>query len=207
MNSQKPLKEFWHLDIKPDEYGAIPQLDASYADGWETFAPPVWDTTEKLWRVIVWRDKEVSVPTPIPPTKPTLISEATPITPPAPVTEQPIIPPAPVPEPTTDQPEAESVDETHAEDTTPPKGDEQPVTIVMPNLYPPMDFETEMRRIRADNSLSPMEKTEAIKKAGNEIALAKARVAGEQAWDAWNRLYPVSENFRFPLLEEKAGAK
>lgn len=203
MNSQKALKEFWHLDIKPDEYGAIPHLDASYEDGWETFAPPVWDATEKVWRVIVWRDKEASAPAPITPTpKPTLISEATPITPPASVTEQPIVPSAPVPSSPTDQPEAESVDETNTE-SPPPKVDEQPVIIVMPSLYPPMDFETEMRRIRADKSLSPMEKTEAIKKAGDEIALAKARIAGEQAWDIWNRMYPVTKpSFLLPAEVE-----
>ncbi len=201
MNSPRPPKEFIIVPVVE-----TPLLNKLYEEGWDVVHLQFTDAG--FLRGVFSRDKAVvPVLTPEPTPKPTLISEATPITPPAPVTEQPIIPPAPAPEPTTDQPEAESVDEAHTEDTTPPKGDEQPVIIVMPNLYPPMDFETEMRRIRADNSLSPMEKNEAIKKAGNEIALAKARIAGEQAWDAWNRLYPVSENFRFSLLEEKAGAK
>jgi hypothetical protein len=203
MNSQKAPKEFCHMDVETDGI-AMNALAEVYNDGWELFAPPAWDANSRVWRVLLCRDKAVApVIAPEPTTKPTLISEAIPITPPATITEQPIVPPAPAPEPTTDQPEAESVDEAHAEDTTPPKGDEQHVIIVMPTLYPAMDFDAEMRRIRADKTLSPMEKTEAIKTAGNEIALAKARVAGEQAWDAWNRLYPVTKpSFLLPAEGE-----
>lgn len=202
MNSQKAPKEFCHMDVETDGL-AMNALAEVYNDGWELFAPPAWDANSRVWRVLLCRDKTVApVIAPEPTPKPTLISEATPITPPASVTEQPIVPSAPVPSSPTDQPEAESVDETNTE-SPPPKVDEQPVIIVMPSLYPPMDFETEMRRIRADKSLSPMEKTEAIKKAGDEIALAKARIAGEQAWDIWNRMYPVTKpSFLLPAEVE-----
>ncbi len=193
MNSQKPLKEFCHMDVETDGL-AMNALADVYNEGWELFAPPAWDANSQVWRVLLCRDKAIApVLTPEPTGKPTLISEALPVTPPAPVTEQPIIPPAPVPEPTTDQPEAESVDEAHAEDTPAPKVDEHPILIVMTTTDDSsMDFEAEVRRIRADKSLSPMEKVEATKEAGDAIIVAKARIAYENAIDAWNRLYPVT---------------
>lgn len=204
MDTPKPHKEFWHLDIKPDEYGAIPQLDASYADGWEVFTPPQWDSVAQLWRVMVWRDQEAPVPVqPEPPSKPVIIAEATPtvviptvvIDPPAPVTEQP---------PMVDG-AGESTDETPLEDESPtPTVTQHSVIVVTPNPFPPTDFEAEMRRIKADSTLSPLEKAEALKEAGDTIALNKAYPVGEAVWNAWNKLYPVSPNFRLLPDEVKS---
>lgn len=193
MSSPRPLKEFCHIEAETDSIG-MNTLAEVYNDGWELFAPPAWDANARVWQVLLCRDKAVApTPAPEPTPKPTLISEMLPITPPATLTEQPIIPPAPAPEPTTDQPEdeAESVDETPSE-TASPTVDEHPVIIVMTTKDDPsMDFEAEVRRIRADKSLSPMEKAEAIKREGNRIAITKGLIAYENACDAWNRLYPV----------------
>ncbi|HRF98318.1 MAG TPA: hypothetical protein PLZ51_24085, partial [Aggregatilineales bacterium] len=68
----------------------------------------------------------------------------------------------------------------------------------------PTYFETELPRIKADPNLSPMEKAEALKNVGDTIAVEKARKAGELAWNAWNRLYPVSPNFRLLPDEVKS---
>ena len=186
--NDKPQKEFLHVDVEPDTIGTS-TLASLHNEGWELYAPAQWDSVSRVWRVLLYRDVEASAPVATPPPTPTFIFETIPTFYPEPVEA-----PAPIPELITEETpiEAESTDKLTAK---------SPVIIVAPILASSLNFADEMRRIRADKSLSPMEKAEQIKQVGDKIALAKARKAGEQAWDAWNRMYPVSDNLRFPLLQ------
>jgi len=180
-NSPRPPKEFCHMDVATDGI-AMNTLADVYNDGWELFAPPAWDNNSQVWRVLLYRDGVVPAPvgsgaTP----KPRVIAEAT------------------------DQPSAPTGDEAESVDT--PLDEIQPplVVVLAPTLFPPTNFEDELRRIRADKSLSPLAKVEALKAAGDTIAINKARVAGQLAWDAWNKLYPpVAPNFRLLPSEVKS---
>ena len=199
-NSPRPPKEFCHMDVATDGI-AMNTLADVYNDGWELFAPPAWDNNYHVWRVLLYRDGVVPAPVaPEPTPKPRVIAEATPT-----VVIPPVVLDVPAPPPATDQPSAPTGDEAESVDT--PLDEIQPplVVVLAPTLFPPTNFEDELRRIRADKSLSPMEKIEALKAAGDTIAINKARVAGQLAWDAWNKLYPpVSPNFRLLPSEVKS---
>lgn len=195
--SDKPQKEFLHVDVEPDTIGTS-TLASLHNEGWESYAPAQWDAVSRVWRVLLYKDVEAPAPVATPPATPTLIAETTP-TDEAETVEAPAPTPEPVSEPVTEETpiEAESTDSVT---------EASPVIIVAP-ISSSLDFADEMRRIRADKTLSPLEKADEIKRVGDEIALAKARQAGELAWEAWNRLYPVTENLRFPLLEAKMNVK
>lgn len=158
-------------------------LEKMYNEGWQTDNLQ-WEGG--YLRGIFSRQKGETPPVSTPDPKPTLIAEAEPEgTPTGNGKGNEDAPPADTPPPIKPPP--------------PPPSEETPVIVVTAN--PPLtDFAEAMRRIQADKTLSPQEKVEALKKAGDEIAIHKARIAGEQAWNMWNTLYPVKPN-PFQLME------
>ncbi len=183
--SDKPQKEFLHVDVNPGHIGQ--NLLASYHnEGWELYTHAQWDSVSRVWRVLLYRDVKAPAPTP------TLIAETTPT-----VDTETVEVPAPTPEPITEETpiEAESTDKLTK--TSP---------VIINALIPAssLTFVDEMHRIRADKSLSPMEKVEEIIRVGDEIALAKARIAGKKAWDVWNSMYPITKSSF--LLSAKVGS-
>lgn len=181
--SDKPQKEFLHVDVEPDTIGTS-TLASLHNEGWESYAPAQWDSVSRVWRVLLYRDVEAPAPVATPPATPTLIAETVPT-----VEAQTVEAPAPTPEPIAEPVTVETSIEAESTDSI---TEASPVIIVAPIPTASLNFADEMRRIRADKSLSPMEKADEIKRVGDEIAFAKARVAGMQAWDAWNRMYPVT---------------
>ena len=192
MDTQKPTKEFWiaHALEKP-------HMDKLSAEGWDIIH---LQFENGILHGVFSRDKVVApVPNPPSDTPKTILSEAvktviipTVVIPPVPVvidTPDPL----PIPNPMN---VGESVDETPLEDESPTRISTTQPPVIVVTAPSPTDFEAELRRIKADDTLSPMEKVAALKKAGDTIAVEKARKAGELAWDAWNRLYPVSPSFR-----------
>ncbi|MDX2076016.1 MAG: hypothetical protein SFZ02_06265 [bacterium] len=192
MDTQKPSKEFWiaHALEKP-------HLDKLSAEGWDIIH---LQFENGILHGVFSRDKVVAPVSDPPPTPPkTLISEAVQTV----IIPTVVIPPVPVVIDTPDElpipnpmNEGESVDETPLEDESPTRISTTQPPVIVVTASPPTDFEAELQRIKADDTLSPMEKVAALKKAGDTIAVEKARKAGELAWNAWNKLYPVTSTFR-----------
>lgn len=169
--SDKPQKEFLHVDVEPGTIDTS-TLASLHNEGWESYAPAQWDSVSRVWRVLLYKDVEAPAPVTTPPATPALIAEVV-QTDEAQTDEAP----APTPEPVTE--------ETHIEaESTDKLNEDSPVVIVAPILTASLNLADEVLRIRADKSLLPMEKANEIKRVGDEIALAKARVAGMQTWDA-----------------------